>query len=204
MCVYRSNTHPQLFSTIIGIAVTSLIMMTSACSTNSSISSEAAMQSDPIKRYTSIESMQQEVPGFTNAFETLEVDIGHWFEEQFGQVLEKPFSSAYSIDVLHSDKGNAFDLNQDGLPELMLSSHLFCGTGGCTTDIYTFNQETEAFEVIGNVSTRNLEPTGQTINDWLALKATWKNGMCSRTEFEYVYQNGEYVISQQNDVELCN
>lgn len=155
------------------------------------------------KKYYSINEMRKDVAGFNTAYLKLIKDTE--------QVLEKiktrndpsnDWRYKFEVKLLKSDAGGA-DLNGDGLPEMYIDLPINCGTGGCTSDIYTFNKDQNTMQHIGQLPTRNFQLAGTSLEGWATIQGSWRLGACEHIDSFYTFQNGTYVEESTQEINDC-
>lgn len=102
----------------------------------------------------------------------------------------------YSLNTVNTYRYVKVDLNNDGLPEIVvhLSGNAFCGTGGCTTLI--FEQSGNDYQLVSRIPTSHapIIVLGNTTNGWRDLIVYTRDASPTLVEFgEQEYGDKIYI-----------
>lgn len=164
-------------------------------------------QPDKIQRFHSIDDMRKNLEGFGNEYINLTSEIKNLVDEEhkkFGEDStngEWPYS--YEISLL-GQNNYGVDLNNDGIPEIVVDIGLYCmGNGGCTSPMYSFDNETKKFSNIGQINIRNYEISDIKVNGWLMFHDYWRMGACERIKSTYYHKDNVYKLETKKTINIC-
>lgn len=164
-------------------------------------------QSNKVQRFYSINDMRKSLEGFGSEYINLTSEIKNLVDAEHekigGDAANGEWSYSYEISIL-GQNNYGVDLNSDGIPEIVVDVGLYCmGSGGCTSPIYSFDNETKKFSKIGQINTRNYEISDIKVNGWLIFHDYWKLGVCERIKSTYYYKDNFYKIETQKTINIC-
>ncbi len=169
-------------------------------------SKDTSVTSEPLTRYYSIEAMREEANGFNRAYLEMLKEIDSFIENEVKADLnvtpDSEWRFEYEVSLLNQDMGG-LDLNNDGYPELVVEVPIFCGSGGCQFEIYSFDRKSKTINSIGSLPVSNYHLTGRTIEGWAVISGKWKMGACESIISLYTFNQGQYKEESSKTEKYC-